>query len=113
MLPTRRELHWSSNARPKATTGRSVALCADHTGSVKSRIIAYEKVATPKMAKLRSPVKDRKTKPFRDRLRRHGMSLVEVKYYAVVRDVDDEELCIGTIEDLFVWEARQMRDPKW
>jgi len=62
------------------------------------------------MADLILPVRDRQTKRFRDHLKRQGLKLVEVRRYAVVREHDGEELCGGTLDDIFTWDARQMRE---
>ena len=44
-------------------------------------------------------------------LKRHGLKLVEVRRYAVVRREDDgEELCGGTCDEVSKWVARKMRE---
>jgi hypothetical protein len=45
------------------------------------------------MAELRFPVRDKATKSVRDMLKRHGLKLVELRRYAVVRENDGAELC--------------------
>jgi hypothetical protein len=62
------------------------------------------------MAELRFPVRDKATKPIRDMLKRQGLKLVEVRRYAVVREDDGPELCSGTLDDVFKWSARHMRE---
>jgi hypothetical protein len=64
------------------------------------------------MAELRFPVRDKATKSDRDMLKRHGLKLVEVRRYAVVREDDGAELCGGTLDDVRKWVARQMREGK-
>jgi hypothetical protein len=58
------------------------------------------------------PVRDKRTKPLRDDLKRQGLKLVEVRRYAVIREHDRKELCGGTFDDIFKWTARQMRERK-
>jgi hypothetical protein len=53
------------------------------------------------MADLFLPVRDKRTKPLRDALKRQGLKLVEVRRYAVVREHDRKELCGGTFDDVF------------
>lgn len=62
------------------------------------------------MTELRLPVRDKETKPIRDTLKPHGLKLVEIKCYAVVREDDGAELCRGTLDDVGLWIARQMRE---
>ena len=62
------------------------------------------------MADLFLPVRDKQTKPLRDSLTRQGLKLVEIRRYAVVRKHDSKELCGGTLDDVFKWAARQMRE---
>jgi hypothetical protein len=62
------------------------------------------------MAELRLPVRDKATKPTRDWLKLRGLKLVEVRHYAVVREDDGPELCSGTLDDVGIWIARQMRE---
>ena len=62
------------------------------------------------MADLFLPVRDKATKPFRDTLKPHGLKLVEVRRYAVVREDNGAELCSGTFDDILKWAARQMRE---
>jgi hypothetical protein len=62
------------------------------------------------MNELRLPVRDRATKPFRDALKGKGLKLVEVRRYAVVRKDDGAEVCSGTLNDVRIWAARQMRE---
>jgi hypothetical protein len=64
------------------------------------------------MAELRSPMKDKETKPIRDWLKRQGLKLVEVRRYAVVREDDGPELFSGTLDDVRTWIARKMREGK-
>jgi hypothetical protein len=64
------------------------------------------------MADLFLPVRDKRTKPLRDALKRQGLKLVEVRRYAVVREHDRKELCGGTFDDVFKWAARQTREGK-
>jgi hypothetical protein len=59
---------------------------------------------------IRSEVRDRATKVFRDTLKRRGLKLIEVRSYAVVRTNDGEDLSIGTMDDIFKWAARKMRE---
>lgn len=64
------------------------------------------------MAEWRLPVRDKATKSVRDMLKRHGLKLVEVRRYAVVREDDGPELCSGTLDDVRNWIARQLREGK-
>ncbi len=64
------------------------------------------------MAEILLAVRDKATKPLRDMLKRRGLKLVEVRCYAVNREDDGAELCRGTIDDVFKWVARQMREGK-
>jgi hypothetical protein len=62
------------------------------------------------MAELHFPMRDRATKPLRDRLKQRGLKLVETRRYAVVRGDDGEVVCSGTFDDIFKWHARQIRE---
>lgn len=62
------------------------------------------------MAEVLLPVRDKATKSVRDMLKQHGLKLVELRRYAVVREDNGAELCGGTFDDIGKWVARQMRE---
>jgi hypothetical protein len=62
------------------------------------------------MAEQRSPMRDKETKPIRDTLKPRGLKLLEVRCYAVVPEHGGAELCRGTLDEVFLWIARQQRE---
>ena len=62
------------------------------------------------MTEVLLPAKGKAAKPFRDALRPHGLRLVEVRCYAVIRKDGGEEVYRGSPEEIFKWIARQERE---